>query len=205
MNKFNCIAVFSLILMCSGSVMAQKHEIGFLVGGTRTGQQNFQLPTIGNFETGTGFTYEVTYARRIVDGEVASLHFEIVFALAPKTKVNSAFIFLPRDYSSLFLTPGIKFKLFPGFFLSPFVTGGIGYARFSTSDVLINNLPNTGDRISNKPVYHYGGGIELRILPFFSLRGEIRDFVSGTPAFRTIPLKDRQHNVMVTAGGMIRF
>jgi opacity protein-like surface antigen len=193
-----------LIVLAAINVCAQQNEVGLLLGANDTQGQDFAPPSIGSFRPGTGLTFEITYARRFTDAKLASMHFEVVFAATPNTDINSSNVALPRSYSSIFLTPGLKFKLLPGFFLSPYVAAGAGYARFTVSDTTISGGAATLTG-SNKGVYNYGVGAELKFFPGLSLRGEIRNFISGSPNLGQTLLEDTRRNVIYGGGLVVRF
>lgn len=159
----------------------------------------------GRLRTGTGLTYQVSYSQRFLNARLAALYYEFPFTGTPRTEIETSNALSPRSYSSFFITPGIKLKLLPGLRYSPFVAAGIGYARFNESETRIDNQPNTGDRGTNRAAYTIGGGLDVKVFPFLSLRGEVRDFYSGTPRFNTDILDDRQHNFLVSTGLVIRF
>jgi hypothetical protein len=202
---FHLSAALSFVLLCAGTAIAQQNEFGVLIGGNFTGDRDFIPTSLGLLRIDNNVTFEVVYGRRIIDAKVASLHVEFLVAGTPEKSLNASNIFVPQSYSSLFLTPGLKLKIFPGSFITPYVAGGGGYARFNQSDLLINGQPNGGDQASNTFVYDYGGGIELKIFPFISLRGEVRDFVSGNPGFNFPVSGGKQHNLIPAAGLVIRF
>ena len=210
MKKLVCLAInFSatlfVILLSSNAAIAQKHEISVTSGALRAGDHDIILPDPGFLRTGTGLTFEISYAGRLFDARVASLYFEVPLVVTPRTEIDSSNALSPRSYSTLFITPGIKLKLAPGFKYSPYAVAGAGYAHFNESTTSVDNLPNTGDRGTNRAVVNFGGGLDVRVFPFVSLRGEVRDFYSGTPAFNAELLEDRQHNFLVSAGVVFRF
>jgi opacity protein-like surface antigen len=195
-----------LIILSAISVFAQQNEVGFLLGANDTQSRDFAPPSIGSFRPGNGLTFEVSYARRFTDAKLASMHFEVLLAATPNTDITSSNVALPRSYSSLFLTPGLKFKLLPGFFISPYVAAGAGYARFNVSDTTISGGTTTVvTRGSNKGVYNYGVGAELRFFPGLALRGEIRNFISGSPNLGPTLLEDTRRNVIYGGGLVVRF
>lgn len=112
---------------------------------------------------------------------------------------------LASSYTSLFITPGIRVRLAPSFFLSPYVAAGVGYGRFGKT--LINGV-NTSNGTA---AFDVGGGLDMKILPHISLRGEIRDFNSGgldfpgVPSFLTSTVSGRLNNLFVTAGVSVKF
>ena len=200
------ILPLSLIVFAAINVNAQQNEIGFLLGANDTQSSDFAPPSLGSLRPGNGLTFEVTYARRFTDAKLASMHFEVLFAATPNTDIDTSNVVVPASYSSLFLTPGLKFKLVPGFFLSPYVAGGFGYARFNVSDTTTAGGTTTVvSRGSNKAVYNYGVGAELKFFPGLALRGEIRNFQAGTPNFGTTILQDTRRYVIYGGGLVVRF
>lgn len=189
------------------AVFAQEHELALLVGRLKPSDRSLSLnpaETVDAAFSGAA-TYQFNYANRIVNGEIASLHLEMAITGAPRTGVKSDNFLLPRTYSTLIFTPGLKLKALPGSGISPYVVGGIGLGRFSQSDTNINGSPNTGDRSNTSFVFNFGGGVDLNVLGPLSVRGEVRDFMTGTPSFSTPFLEDRQHNLFVGVGIVLRF
>jgi opacity protein-like surface antigen len=187
------------------SASAQKYELGLLIGGMTTGNKEFALPTPGTLEIGNGLTYHANYAQRLGNARLAALYFEVDAAGTPSVDVKSSNLLSPRNYSSFFLTPGLKVKFLAAAPYSPYVFAGVGYARFTESETRLDGGPNTGKRGTNHVGFDFGGGIDVRIFPFISLRGEIRDYVTGTPHFNVDILQDRQHNVLISGGVVFRF
>ena len=203
--KQSFIAILALILLSATAAVAQKHEIAFTSGGLKIGERGFDLPNPGRLKFGTGFTYEINYARRFFDGKIAALYFEFPFAGTPRTKVDSTNVLSPRSYSSLFFTPGIKLKLLPGAKFSPYATMGVGLARFNESSTRINNQPNADQSSKVDNVFVFGGGIDVKVFSIVSIRGEVRDFYSELPPLNVRALRDRQHNALISAGFVLRF
>lgn len=182
-----------------------RNEVGLLLGALSTGSRDIQLPTLSRANIDAGLTYQANYARRLVQAKLASLHVEVLFAATPLQKVRSSNTLLPRDYASLFLTPGLKVKFLPGGRFSPYVAAGGGYARFRESDFRTNNQANSGRIGTNTGVFNYGGGVDIRVFRYLSLRGEVRDFVTGNPNFNAPFLTNRQHNVLTSGGIVLHF
>ena len=89
-------------------------------------------------------------------------------------------------------------RLAPSFFISPYFSAGFGYARF-------NSQLFSGTSVSNSTTaFDVGGGLDIKIAPYVSLRGELRDFNSGGLGLQTL-LLGRQNNIFVTAGVAVRF
>jgi len=194
-----------LIFVSAPAVFAQEHELALLVG--RLKASDHTLDSVGQVKAAFdgAVTYQINYANRMVNGELVSLHWELAITAAPRTGVKSSNVLLPRTYSTLMFTPGLKLKVFPGGGFSPYLVGGAGVGRFSQSGTNINGSPNTGDRSNTSFVFNYGGGVDLNVLGPLSVRGEVRDFMTGTPSFSTPFLNDRQHNLFVGVGIVVRW
>jgi hypothetical protein len=95
-------------------------------------------------------------------------------------------------------------NLFPDTAVSPWVSLGGGFGHFSESKDLLYYGTNPAGS-STTGVLEGGIGLDVRPFPKrmkrFSLRGEVRDFWSGTPK---LPLADtgktRQHNYVAGLG-----
>ena len=201
----NWFAVLLILVGTAVAVNAQQREISILVGRLKTGDKGIS----GTQSIKTAFdgavSYEVTYGRRFVDGKVAALYGELLIAGAPSTKIKVTNFALPNSYSSLFFTPGLKVKLFPGGGVSPYVAGGLGMGRYSGDAQTSTSQPVTGDQANTTWAFDYGGGVDLNLASVFVIRGEIRDFITGKPKF-TAPFFDKkQHNVNIAVGIVFKF
>jgi|SRR5215216_486349 len=203
--KARLVLILAIICISASSTLAQKHEVAFTSGGLKIGERGFDLPRPGRLRFGTGFTYQFNYARRILDGKIAALYFEVPLAGTPRTKVEVTNALSPRSYSSIFFTPGIKLKLLPGLKYSPYVVAGAGIARFNESSTLTNDQPNTEQRSNTDTVFDFGAGIDVHVFSILSIRGEVRDFYSELPPLNVRALSDRQHTALISAGFVLRF
>jgi len=195
-----------LVFACAGASIAsaQENEIGVLVGGAKTGDKGLQSTGTIKAAFDGSTAYEINYAHRMVDGKVASLHWELMIAGVPKTGVSSTNLILPRNYSSIFFAPGLKVKLFPGG-ISPYIAAGLGLGRLTASDTNLNGLPNTSDKSNTTWIFNYGGGVDVPIFPHIALRGEVRDLIAGTPKLNGQLFDKRQHNIFVGGGIVVRW
>lgn len=204
MKRINLWLGLCLLCACAPAAAAQENEIAVLVGGIKTGDKGLQSTQPIRAAFNGAVAYEAAYAHRLVNGTLASLHFELVIAGAPKTGVESTALLLPRNYSSLFFAPGLKLKLFPGG-LSPYVAAGVGGSRYKASDTALGGQATTGDKTDTSWVFNYGGGVDIRLIGPVGVRGEVRDFITGTPRFSAPFFEERQHNVFAAAGIVLSF
>ena len=206
-KRFCFPALLLLIFTFAPAVFAQEHELAFVVGRLKPSDRSLSLNPVQTADAAFSgaVTYQINYANRLINGEVMSLHFEIPIIVAPRTGVKSDNFLLPRTYSTLIFTPGLKLKVFPRAGFSPYIVSGVGLGRFSLSDTTINGAPVTGDRSNTSFVFNFGGGVDLNVLGPLAVRGEVRDFMTGTPSFSTPFLNDRQHNLYVGAGIVLKW
>lgn len=198
-------AALCLVLAGAGAAAAQKHEVAALGGGLVTADEAVPVPGSSDLQFGTGFTFQGYYARRLADLKLVGVYLEFPVVYTPRTETISGNALAPERYSSLFITPGIKLKFIPGFPVSPWLAVGGGYARFKSGDRLNNGMPNPGERAADRGALDFGGGIDLKIFPYLSLRGEVRDFYTGQPRLNVPLASDRRHNVVVAGGIVLRF
>jgi hypothetical protein len=112
---------------------------------------------------------------------------------------------VPRNYSSLFITPGLKLKLAPVSPVAPYLVAGGGYARFRESRLLADGSASPEGQVTGSGVFQFGGGLDFRLAPFLGARAEVRDFYSGSPRLTFEDIRDRQHTLLVAAGLVLRF
>lgn len=196
----------TLILLGSSIVsFAQEREISILVGRLTTGDKGISGTQTIRAAFDGAVSYEITYGRRFVDGQLVNLYGELLIAGAPSTKIKVTNFVLPNSYSSLFFTPGLKLKIFPGGGLSPFIAAGLGMGRYSGDRQSSTGQTVPGDQANTTWAFSYGGGVDLNLVNNFAIRGEIRDFITGKPKF-TAPFFDKsQHNVNVAIGVVFKF
>ena len=203
--KLRMMLILAVVLLTGQPAFAQRHEIAFTSGGLKIGDRGFDLPQPGFLKFGTGFTYEISYAGRLLDARVAALYFELPLAGTPRTKVKTTNVLSPNSYSSIFFTPGLKLKLLPGRKYSPFASLGFGMARFNESDETIDNQPNPNGGSTTNGVFAFGFGLDVRVVSILSIRGEVRDFYADLPPLNVRALSERQHNALISAGVVLRF
>jgi hypothetical protein len=85
------------------------------------------------------------------------------------------------------------------------VSIGGGFGRFGESSQLEFGGTNPGSTGTTSGVLQTGGGLDVKILSAFKLRGEVRDFYSGTPQLNANTGKTRQHNIFVGGGVVFSF
>jgi len=180
----------TVLLFFAVAVSAQSNELAITAGG--------YFPINSQVNAGDAFAVGGSFAHRIAGLPLVSLYAELpVFATFNST--TSAFQTAngKASYSTLFVTPGLKLKIAPEFPISPYVLAGGGIVHFSKSNVATDSSTYSG-------TFDVGGGLDWKIFPFFSARGEVRDFYSGSPDIAS-GFSERQHQLITSVGLVFRF
>jgi hypothetical protein len=167
--------VFLLIPL---SVRAQSNDVALTAGG--------YLAASNPLDLGAAWAMEGTFAHRIASVPLVSIAAELPVAGSFGSSIPTL------------STPGLRLMVAPSFPLSPYVSAGIGYGQFRRQ--LFNGTTSTDGTLA----FDLGGGLDVKFLPFISLRGEVRDFNSGGLGLQTLIL-GRQNNIFATVGLAVRF
>jgi opacity protein-like surface antigen len=192
------ILLFAIAQRAFGQEMAPRHEIGLTLG-RQTGAARPDL------DLRSGTALEANYGFRLTGGDKAALYGEVHFLSTPQQQVSAANAALTHDVATLFVTPGLRLKFLPSRAVSPYVAAGAGWALFEQSNLTIGGQPNPAPRLVNRGVFAYGGGVDVKVWRWLGLRGEIRDFYSGSPAYNSASIRGGQHNVVMGGGFVLRF
>jgi len=205
--KHLVLVILVTVCILAPQVVAQRNELSGLVGRTFISDQGIKgaLSSDPQLRFGNGLTFEVNYARRILDGGFWSLNLEVPFVLNPDEDLHAAQNVVPKQYFSLFVTPAARLNVFPDSGLSPWISFGGGFGHFSESSDLVFGGPNPGNTGTNTGVLQAGVGLDVKIVSRFTLRGEARDFWSGVPQLNVDSGKSRQHNIFVGGGVVWHF
>lgn len=192
----NRIVVLLVFFFTACAAFAQSNDVAVSFGGTFSpGAEGpaiceaiLTCPAgIVSRSVDPGFSIEGTYAHRLANFRVASLHLELPFMFTPTRKSE----FLGPDFSTFFFTPSLRLKFLPSSGVSPFVSAGGGLGRFKES--------STSD---NHGAFQLGGGLDFKTrLPLLGFRIEARDFVTGPPSFST--LTNNHLNNLFVGGGIV--
>ncbi len=203
----------TLLLLVAGSTIAaaqeQKNEIAGTIGRTFISDQS---PPNTNFfdntvHSGKGTSFEINYARKFRSYRWGDLSFEVPAIFNPDEDLNYGLNQVPKQYSSVFITPSARVNLIPDVAFSPWVSFGGGIGHFVASKDLVVFGTNTGHRIKTTGVLQGGVGMDVRLpkLQSFRFRVEARDDWSGVPPINVDTGKTRQHNYYVGGGIVYRF
>ncbi len=181
----------SLAFAQFGESGGPKNDIAFTFGGYVAATNPLNL--------GAAWALEGSYARRIAGVPLIGVYAELPVATSFTSSIPSlAGTNIARSYTSFFVTPGARVRLAPSFFISPYLAAGLGLGRYNRQ--LYNGTHATDATFA----FDVGGGLDIKVLPYVSLRGEIRDFNSGGVGVQTL-IFGRQNNIFGTVGIGVRF
>jgi hypothetical protein len=168
---------------------AQKNEFAF-------SGSSFQ--TSASFDMHGGQGLQLNYAHRLVDIKLAALYLELPFAAAwGGSRSITQGNLLNENYNTMYLTPGLKLKILPTSFISPYLAGGLGWGGFRSTNT---------SATANKFAGDIGGGADFTVLPVLGLRAEVRDYYTSAP---TLDVQSVFHgsvnNVVISGGVVFRF
>src|SRR5438128_5039336 len=102
------VAACVLSFLCAARVTAQTRiDIGLLLGSTKATDED----TVLQFDRAT--TYQATFAWRLWQSEAVRVAVEVPFIASPAFVVTTVGRSLPKEYASLYLTPGVRVTLRP--------------------------------------------------------------------------------------------
>ena len=194
MRRFVVAAVLACVCLAGLLAQAQKNEFAAEVAGA--------FPSANNLSFDPAVGYQLNYAHRLIGVPGVGLYVEVPFVAGFSNTRTLASLHNGQNYSSLYFTPGLKVKFVPGFFVSPYLAGGLGVAHFHSSTTSASENDFAGD---------IGGGLDIKVFPHLSLRGEVRDFITSTPGLnlsvlgQLTSLSGNTNNIVTSGGIVIRF
>jgi hypothetical protein len=200
-----CLAIVVPVLVFVSTALAQVNEVSVTTGLVFISTQT--VPSTGlpiHFGNGSG-SIVGSYGRWLMGRKIFGLYAEAPVGVVWKTDLNYRDNQIPRDISSLFVTPSVRLNIFSGNSVTPWVSAGGGYGRFRESHDLIWSGLNPGPTGNNTGVVQFGAGLDVWFWHSWGARFEARDFYSGVPDLNVDTGRSRQHNYYVGAGVTHRF
>jgi opacity protein-like surface antigen len=181
---------------------APKNELAFGLG---------ELPSYSRssgpgLDVGSGVAFQVNYGRRFLNSRKVALYGEINFVASPTAReITTSLSTATHDFASLYITPGIRVKFRPASKISPYAVVGGGYADYEQSLTQLDGRPNPAPRQLARGVFDFGAGVDVHVWRFVALRGEARDFYTGSPNYNIPSISGGQHNVVATGAFVLRW
>jgi len=206
------IAILSVVTLLGATAVAQdeKNEVGGMIGRIFISDQpitgaTYTSPTIAY---GKGLTFEGFYGRRLLVTPLYAISGEAVLAYDGKELPNAGDYqnsVVPQSLKELFVTPAVRANLFPTTAVSPWASLGAGFGHISEYPTLLYSGANPG-KSTTSFAFQWGIGLDVKVWKQLFIRGEMRDFWSGSPDYPLAPTgKSRQQNYFVGGGGFWRF
>ena len=209
MIAFLMAVTILVITAAAQNEMTEKNEIAAGIGRTFIANQGIKagsVPLVNNtVHFGNGLTFEINYARHIRDNGFLALDVEVPVILNPDEDLGSGNGAVPGTYSSYFVTPSLRAKVFSDSHFSPWGSIGGGYGFFNFSKTQVYGGINPGPTTKSSGLLQAGLGLDVRTFSKFAIRLAARDFYSGSLPLNVNTGKSHQHNIVVTGGIVIRF
>jgi len=181
--------------------LAQKHEVGLTLGGLFS-QDRGTVPNA--LRLSSGVALQANYGYRFIGGRT-TLYGEVHFLANPQRVVGSGNSAATRDVATLYVTPGLRVKFAADAAISPYVAIGGGYAWYEQSFFRIDGGPNRAPRELHRGALDFGAGADVKFWRWIGLRGEIRDFYTGSPAYNIPAINGGQHNIVAGGGFVLKW
>ncbi|MEP7353921.1 MAG: outer membrane beta-barrel protein [Acidobacteriota bacterium] len=193
---------FALFLSLPLSGFSQKQELGLTLGGIAPQDRGFA-------RLSGGTALQANYGYRIWTNEKIAIFGEVHFLANGQRKITSSDPRTTRDVATLYVTPGLRVKFALKSRVSPYLAVGGGYALYEQSLFQLSGAANQAPRFRNGAALDYGAGFDVKLpekglLSRVNMRGEVRDFYSGSPDFNVAAFGGRQHNVVIGGGFVIK-
>ena len=201
MSRFReALALMASLSVSAGTVLAsERFDVGLMLGSTKASDEGAVL----QFDRAT--TLQATFAWRLWANERERLSIEVPFLASPAFEVTTPGSALPKEYASLYLTPGVRVTIVPNGPVSVFGAVGVGYARYSESKLRADGTANPDQRDTNTGALQFGCGIDVPGFGWLGFRGEVRDVYTGARNFSIITPRPNVHNVAASGGLVLRF
>jgi hypothetical protein len=210
-----CIA---LLVLAATILPAQRNELSLQFGGTLTQRRtillsgrNFGIPGLEESLTeDNGYGGGIVYRVRLVRFGPAVLMAELPIFIVQATNTDVIPLLAERFFGNTsgvsgFITPGAVLRFAPDSIVSPYAFFGAGYARVVEAQ-LVDTFPFRADFVNGGTwAINYGGGADLRLARFLAIRGELRNFYTGSTSIAggLPPEETRQRNTLLLTGGLV--
>ena len=119
------------------------------------------------------WSFQSSFAHTIHSYSFADLWFEFASTAENRESTNTSF-------SAFYETPGLRLSVPVGSRVSFYGAVGGGYVRFDADQENVNSGGHTQRLTNYHGAFDFGGGMDFRLTRLLSLRGEVRDFVTGS-------------------------
>lgn len=167
------LALLTVFAVCP--LAAQENDLGLLVGAHDT---DFGAPAHPSWASvSVSPSIMAAYGRRLAGYGVADLWLDIPFAVSVRGDQRLLPGISVGGGASAFFAPGVRLVLLPASRLKPYALLGGGIVSSSVGEARVGGRVLLTGHDSVSAVAGFGGGLDVRLVRFLSLRAELRDFV----------------------------
>ncbi len=203
------LAVLIGLTLSVTAAVAQKNELAGGLGRTFIPDQTIKpgpVPLTDNkISSGNGTTWEINYARHLLQHGFVALDAEVPVVGNPDEDLASGNGAVPKTYSSVFVTPAARVRFFAENALQLWVSGGGGFGHWTISNTLVYGGINPGPKSKNSGLAQGGVGMDLRVAKRFGFRLAARDFYAPQLPLNVVTTAVHHHNIVVTGGVIFSF
>ena len=199
MSRLRAMFVLSVFLVARSVAADDRFDVGLLLGATTASNEGAVL------QFDRALTYQATFGWRFWEGDRVALSVEVPFLALPAFAIATPDGSLPKEYASLYLTPGVRVTLPIRGPVSVFGAMGAGYARYSESRLRRDSTSNPSQQDTNAGAVQVGGAVNVRGWSWLGFRGEVRDVYTGARRFSIATPHGAVHNFVTSGGLELRF
>ena len=179
--------------------MAQTNNFAILVGAYSPIASVSAQPVRVTTSVSAGLM--LSYGHRLASSRAGDLLLDVPLAVSARANQSVSRGINIGGGTDAFFTPGVRLAIVPASVVRPYAVIGLGVGSFSGGHLSISRDVDQSRRRSTSPVVGFGGGLDVHLVRFLSLRGEIRDFVSRA-GFGGV---EGRHHVVVGVGLSFHF
>ena len=182
-----------------------KNELAFTVGGEFIPSNSLAAGTSREIRYTSSMSLELTYGRALHTFKQAELGLDVPALVGPNHRINNGAALLPTSNATFYVTPSLRLSLPGDRAFTPWLSSGVGYGLFETSDYFFGGANNPTIH-THTAVAQFGAGVDvktpLRLWKPIGLRGEFRDFYAFRQPFYVVPVTGGSQNSVTVSGGV---
>jgi hypothetical protein len=180
MPRMNAVKSLLVLTLATSALSAQNSDLGVLLGiSGPTGRVDTATGT--HISGSVGVSAQFNYAIQWRDTSAGRIYIELPVLLGAHVNGTVSGDVVGSAGTTLFFTPGLRWNIMPHSRISFYAAGGAGMAGFNQDrSVVASGSVSTTERWGLGAAVELGGGLDLRLTRLMSLRGEARDFVTGS-------------------------
>jgi len=157
------IAIIAFPLIGISQTIEHRFEVGLELGAHTVNSQNSTGGGTIKFSSALGYTVEPAVRLKSHLPAHSELWFDVPILATPGNRVTNSQSNLPVDVATAYVLGNLKWKFASNSRVSPFISGGVGYARLTPGPRQVapaNNPELNRDAPANKGAYNFGGGVD---------------------------------------------